>query len=140
MIAIIRITGQINLTERAKETLSRLRLRKKYKCVVVREKPETMGMIKKVRNFIAYGKIDKATFVELINKRGKVLDNKKIDAEKIADEFINSKTDKKLSEFGIKPFFSLHPARGGIKSKLHYPRGVLGNHKDKINDLIKRML
>ena len=47
---------------------------------------------------------------------------------------------KKPEEIGIKPFFRLHPARGGIKSKLHYPKGVLGNHKENINKLIERML
>ena len=40
----------------------------------------------------------------------------------------------------LKPFFRLHPPRGGIKSKIHFPKGVLGNNKEKINDLVERML
>ena len=47
---------------------------------------------------------------------------------------------KKYDELGIKPFFRLHPPRGGIRSKVHYPEGVLGNHKEKINELVERML
>ena len=48
---------------------------------------------------------------------------------------------KKLKEIGLKPFFRLHPPRGGLKSsKKQFPRGVLGNHKQEINKLIEKML
>jgi len=141
MIAIIRIRGQVEISGEVKETLNRLRLRKKYSCIIVKEKPEIAGMLKRIENFVAYGNIDKKMLVELIEKRGKAIDkSKKIDAEKIASEFIEAKTDKKFSKLGIKDFFSLHPPRKGIKSKLHYPKGVLGNHKDKISELLRRML
>ncbi len=140
MIAIIRISGIINVDWDVAETLDRLRLRRKYACVVVREKPEIKGMLKKIENFVAYGKIDKATFIELIKKRGQALQKGKIDAESTATGFLEGKTEKKLSELGIKDFFRLHPPRGGIKSKVHYPKGILGNNKEKINDLIMRML
>ena len=48
----------------------------------------------------------------------------------------------KQTEKKSKTFFKLHPPRGGIDSKKHFgvDRGVLGDNKDKINDLIKRML
>ena len=45
-----------------------------------------------------------------------------------------------MSEFNIKPFFRLPPPRGGINSKERFPKGVLGNHREKINELIRRML
>jgi len=142
MIVIIRISGMVEIPKDEKETLFRMRLRKKYCCILMSEKPENLGMIKLARNFIAFGKIDKETLIELIKVRGKAIGNKKIkiDADKIASELLESKTEKKLSDFGLKPFFSLHPPRGGIDSKLHYPRGVLGDNKEKINDLIRRML
>ena len=104
-------------------------------------------MLKKTENFVAYGSIDKEMLVKLIEKRGKLIksidtknkkENKtKIDASKIASGFIEG---KKLEEFGLKPFFRLHPPRGGIKSKVHFPKGVLGNHGEKISKLIERML
>ena len=139
MIAIIRISGLVDMDEDEEETLFRLRLRRKYACVVLREKPELIGMLKKVNNFVAYGKIDKEMLAELINKRGQVLKGK-VDSEAIAKEFFDGKTEKKLSELGIKDFFRLHPPRKGIKSKIHYPKGVLGNHGEKIKELIRRML
>ncbi len=112
-IAIIRITGEIGLRKDVVETLNRLKLRKKYSCVVL-ENPtkEQLGMVKKVRDFVAFGDIDEKTYKKLVEKR----------------------------ETKIKNFFRLHPPRGGIKTKLHFPKGVLGNHKEKINKLIERML
>jgi large subunit ribosomal protein L30 len=113
VIAVIRITGQINLSTDIVETFQRLKLKKKYTCIVVEKMTDTQkGMIEKVKNFIAYGEINKETYDKLVEKRGQKEKN----------------------------IFRLHPARGGINTKKHFPKGVLGNHKDKINDLIMRML
>lgn len=118
MIAIIRIKGQVGLKREINETLDRLRLRRKYACVVF-ENPtkEQLGMIKKVKDFVAYGEIDADTYKELKEKRGKKVGGK------------------------LKPFFRLHPPRGGIESKKHFGvgKGVLGNNK-KMNELVRRML
>lgn len=142
MIAIIRISGIPEMPIKAKTSLDRMRLRKKFTCVLMHETPEELGMIRQVENFTAYGKIDRETLVELLKARGKLAGGKsgKIDAEKIASELLESKTEKNISDFGLKPFFALHPPRGGIDSKTHFPKGVLGNHKEKINELIRRML
>lgn len=140
MKAIIRIKGIIGISKNIEEALYRLRLRKKFTCVVLREKPELNGILKKIRNFVAFGDISKEVFIKLIEKRGKKIkkDVKIKKPEEIVQEF--SEKEKKLEEFNIKPFFRLHPPRKGIKSKLHFPKGVLGNHKEKINELIERML
>lgn len=113
MICIIRIKGRVGIERRVEETLSRLRLRKKYSCVII-EKPtkEQKGMIKKVKDFVAYGEISKDMHKKIEEKR---------------------KTK-------IKNFFRLHPPRKGINSKRHFPKGVLGDHGEKINDLVERML
>ncbi len=137
MKVLIRITGMVNMTEDAENNLSRLRLRRKYVCTIIEETREIKGMIQKARNFIAYGEIDKPTLIELIKLRGKSLNNKKIDAEKVAEMILKNKS---FDNAEIKPFFRLHPPRKGINSKEHFPRGVLGDNKEKINKLIRRML
>ena len=120
MICVIRIAGETGLNYKVKETLNRLRIRKKYSCIVL-EKPnaQQLGMIKMVSDFVAYGDINESTYKELIEKRGKKVNGK------------------------LKPFFRLHPPRKGIDSKKHFGesnKGVLGNNKEKINDLVLRML
>ncbi|MFA6023196.1 MAG: uL30 family ribosomal protein [Candidatus Pacearchaeota archaeon] len=138
MITLIRIAGQVNRTQDIEETLTRLRLGKKYTCTLVDETPETLGMIRKVRSFISYGKIEKNDLVELITKRGKLIDKtKKIDAEKVAEMILKNKS---FEGTGIKPFFGLHPARGGIETRQHYPQGVLGDNKEGFVKLLRRML
>ncbi len=116
MIAAIRIKGQVGIRRNIEETLFRIRLRRKYACVVLEPTKENMGMIKKLRNFISYGEITKETYGELVKKRG-----------------------KKDSEGKLKPFFRLHPPRGGADTKLHYPKGILGENKE-MDKLVGRML
>jgi len=138
MICIIRITGRIGINKDVNETLNRLRLRKKYSCVVISSKKEYLGMIKKVKDFVAFGEISDGAFEKLIETRGQIIDkDKKVDSKKIVSEI---KKGKKYQELNLKPFFRLHPPRKGINAKLHFPRGVLGDHKNKINDLVERML
>jgi len=114
MIAIIRITGQVGLKKEIIETLYRLKIRKKYSCIVLNPTKEQMGMIKKVGDFIAYGEISEEMHKKLVEKR----------------------------KTSTKNFFRLHPPRKGIESKKHFGvgKGVLGNHGEKINELIERML
>ncbi len=141
MMCVIRIRGQVGLRKDIKETLHRLRLRRKYACIVLpNPTKEQLGMIKKLKDFVAFGKINKETFVKLLEARGQPIDkSKKIDAKKVAEEL---EKGKKYEELNLKPFFRLHPPRGGIDSKKHFGvgKGVLGDNKEKINDLIERML
>ncbi len=136
MIVIIRISGLVEMPGYANEMLHRMRLRKKYTTVLVRESPETLKILQHIRNFVAYGKITPETLELLISKRGKSIDKKKFDVKKIIAEM----EKKDLESLGLKPYFRLHPPRGGIKSKIHFPKGILGDNGDKINDLVRRML
>lgn len=139
MIAAILISGRVDLNRDIKGTLERLRLRKKYACVVFSESKEKMGMLKRVEQYVAYGNLDNETLKELIAKRGKLAGNKPIDGKDI--DAAVEKIGK--GDFGnIKPFFRLHPPIKGFKKKTSflYPRGVLGNHGGKINELIRRMI
>jgi len=138
MILVIRISGLVEIPKEVKETLYRMRLRKKYSAILLNESKETENLLQSVRNFVAYGPINKETLVELVKKRAQPTKKIKIDAEKIAEQI----SKKSYEELGIKPFFRLHPPIGGIDTKLHFPlkKGVLGDNKEKINDLVRRML
>lgn len=138
LIAVVRIHGEVKVKPEIVNTLYRLRLRRKYTCVLINSSNKgLMGMLWRVRQSVAYGDIDKELLIKLLNARGQKTNGKKLNAEEAASELING---KKLEELGIKPFFRLHPPRKGINSKLQYPQGVLGNNKNDINKLIERML
>jgi len=137
MIIAIRISGMVKVTKEVEEALHRIRLRRKYAAVLLKQTAENTKLLKKIRNHISYGEIDKKTLEDLIKQRGQLVKGKKIEADKIVAELGN----KSLSDLGLKPFFRLHPPRGGIESKKHagVGKGVLGENK-KINELVRRML
>lgn len=138
LIVVIRIAGEVKVKPEVKTTLDMMRLRKKYSCVFVNGSNESnMGMLKRVRFSVAYGEIEKETLVKLIEARGKVIGDKKIKASEVSEEILKG---KRLEDLGLKPFFRLHPPRGGIDSKIQYPKGVLGNNHKDINKLLTRML
>lgn len=116
-IVVLRIKGQIDLPPDIRKTFEELKLRKKFSCRILEDKPEILGMVKKVQDYVAYGPIDEKTLNELITKRGNP--NQK-DTEQV---------------------FHLHPPRGGFKksTKLMWPKGILGKN-EKINELILKML
>jgi len=143
MIAVIRIAGLVKVRGTVNDTLDRMRLRRKFTCVLIDENSaDMMGMVIKTRDCIAYGKVSEEVIEKLLKARGEKIGDSKAkisdaEAKKIAKEVL---AGKKLEDLGVKPFFRLHPARGGIDSKKYYPKGVLGSHGDKINELIERML
>ena len=141
MIIAIRISGMVDVPEEIEETLYRIRLRRKYSCVLMEDNAINRKLLKSVRNYVAYGEVRIGTLIKLIELRGQRLAEKKemkIDAKEIASQL----EKRKLEELGLKPFFRLHPPRKGIESKRHFGvgKGVLGNNKEKINELLERML
>jgi len=138
IICIIRIRGRVGLKKEIAETLYRLRLRRKYSCVVINSNEKNLSLTKKIKDFVAFGEINDKTFEKLVKSRGQLIDKtKKIEVKKVCEEL---KKGKKYKELNLKPFFRLHPPRGGINSKIHFPKGILGNNKEKINELVVRML
>ncbi len=117
--AVIRISGQVNINVDIKETLNRLKMMKKLTCIFVDEQDAVkMGMVESVRDFVAYGVVDKKLMDEVIAKRGKM---------DIAGKY--------------RGFCTMHPPIGGFKKSTQksYPRGVLGKHED-ISKLLSRMI
>jgi len=138
LLVVIRISGMVKIKSEIVNTLDRMRLRRKYACVLMDgSNRDIKGMLDKVKHYVAYGEISKDVLVKLIEARAVSLEKKDIDSDKVANDLIGG---KKLKDLGLKPFFRLHPPRKGIKSKLQYPKGVLGNNKSKINELVERML
>ncbi len=118
MLAVIRIRGSVKVRKEIKDTLKMLRLNRVNHCVILEETPQNIGMVKKVQNYVTYGKIDDKVLKKLIEKRGKIKDIKQ-----------------------IKQVFRLNPPRKGFKStRLPYPKGDLGDRKEKINELLERMI
>ncbi len=123
LAAVILVRGLTGIRKDIRETLEMMRLLRKNCCVVLEKTPQNTGMIKKVKDYITWGDLNEETLKLLIDKRGE-----------------KSPKDGKKT----KPFFRLHPPRGGFERKgikAPFSRGgVLGYRGDRINDLVKRMI
>lgn len=142
MKAVIRISGFVKIRGNVQETLYRMRLRRKYTLVLLPATKETKHLLDSVRNFVAYGDIDSDTLALLLQKRGQPLDGKPLKKDFDFATAAAQLDKKSLEELEFKPFFRLHPPRGGIDARLHFgvKKGVLGENKEKVNGLIRRML
>lgn len=142
MIAVIRIRGTVGVKKDIKETMKLLKLSKPNHCMIMPETETYLGMIKKVKDYIAYGKIDDKTLKSLIEKRGQYSNKKPIN-EKDIEKVTKQVKEGKIKESKIKNLFRLHPPLKGFKrstKKGFNQKGILGNNKEKINELIIKML
>jgi large subunit ribosomal protein L30 len=152
LITIIKIRGSVGIKTPIKDTLLKLRLSENNHCVVFKDSKVLQGMLFKVKDYITYGIIDKETLKTLITKRGRLIGNKRVTEEflkeknitidKLVDLFIED--PKKVYSLGIKNVFRLSPPSKGFERKgIKTPftlGGALGDRKDKINDLLKKMM
>ncbi len=141
MYAAIRIRGSIGLKKELKDTLKMLRLNRKMHCALVKDDEVMRGMLQKAKDYITWGNIDDETLKLLLHKRGRKKGNKRITKEEAEVLFDKIKAEKKMV-FDIKPVFRLSPPSKGFRGsiKQHYPRGELGNRREKINELLKKMI
>ena len=120
-IAVILIRGLVGIRHDIKNALFTLNLRRNHACSIIKDTKSNRAILQKTKDYIAFGEISEETLAELIKKRG-----------------------KKDTKGNLKKFFSLHPPRGGFERKgIKKPfnlGGVLGDRKEKINNLINKML
>jgi large subunit ribosomal protein L30 len=152
----VRIRGAPGMKRIILDTLKMLRMHKVNHGVLIWGDLSYMGMLKKCKDYIAYGEIDEKALLRLLRARGKVEGNKPL-----TDEHIKNLTKyKNLKEFSkgllsgeiqyrtqdvnkIKPVFRLHPPRKGHRGtiKKHYKEGgTLGYVDQFINELIHKMI
>jgi large subunit ribosomal protein L30 len=148
---VVRIKGTVNIPAWAKMTLDGLNLDRRFRATVVPESPEYLGMLKRVKDIVAWTKADTGIVKELLEKRGrktgyKPLTNADLPKEyKSIDDFAAAIAENKVSMSkieGIKPWFALGPPKGGFrrKTKTQYTQhGVLGDDSELV-EIVKRML
>jgi len=149
MFAVVRLRGEVNTRPEIRDTLDMLRISRINHCVVVKEDPHFRGMIQKVKDYVAWGKIDEETLAMLLERRGRLSGNRRLTEQFLKEKgyasvkelavAVNTGTVN-LKDLGIKPVFRLHPARKGLKSTKKTARqgGDLGLRED-IADLIVKM-
>lgn len=152
MYFVVQVRGVVNTRKEIKDTLKMLRLHHVNHCVIIPDTPAYTGMIRKVKDYVAYGEATPEILATLLKTRGRLTGN-----EKLTDEYIreNSKYEgieslagaicsgeAQLSDIpGLKPVLRLHPPRKGYRSikRTFQQGGALGNYGDEIGNLLYRM-
>lgn len=137
-LAVVRIRGITGIKKDIKDTLKMLCLYHNNYCVVLNS--NMLGMIRKVKDYVTWGEIDDETYRLLVEKRGEEFKGRITDSKKK----INYKKFIVINNKKYKKYFRLSPPRGGFERKgIKTPftkSGALGYRKEKINDLIKKMV
>ncbi len=148
---VIRIRGIVNIPNWAEKTLENLNLRKKFNATLVTENNQTLGMLRKVKDIVAWKSVDEFLIKELLEKRGRKkgfhpLKNSNLPSNyKSIDDLANAihRNNISLSELeDLKPWFALNPPKGGFKRKTktqYTQKGILGENNELI-DLVRRMI
>lgn len=154
MYAIIKLRGSVGIRPEIKHTLELLRLHRVNHCVVVEENAYYKGMIKKVKDYIAWGEISEDMLEVMFRERGRLEGGKRLTEEylrentpfdsikELAHVLYEGKAKvKDLTKNKLKPIFRLHPPRKGHKGIKRSVKqgGELGYHSDKINELLYKM-
>jgi large subunit ribosomal protein L30 len=148
---VVRIRGTVNIPHWANNTLDNLNLGKRFRATLIPENQESLGMLRKVKEMVAWTSADATIIKELLEKRGKKTGFKPItnsdlpEGYNTIEELASAIADNKiaLSKIrSIKPWFALNSPRGGFKrkTKTQYSQdGILGEDKG-LTDIVKRML
>lgn len=147
---IIQVRSSIDARSDIEDTLEMLNLGGVNNFTLVPETKPYKGMVKKVKDYTAYGEPSAETLQLLLKKRAESINGDNID-EKFAEEkgydslkelaqnLIEEKTT--LQEEQIYPKIRLHPPRKGYSEikKTYDQGGVLGYHGENIDKLLYRM-
>ncbi len=151
MFAVIRLTGNVGVNKKIKDTLKMLGLKAANNCTVLPETPSYKGMIDKVKDYVTYGTISLEALTAMLEKRGRIEGDKKLtgevlksmggykDVKELANAIFEGKL--KMNDTKLKRTFRLRPPKHGFKStRKQYPKGDLGNRKEAISELIEKMV
>lgn len=148
---VVRIKGTVNIPHWAQTTLDGLNLDKRFRATIVPESPEYLGMLRRVKEVVAWTKADTGIVKELLEKRGRKAGHKPITKSDIPkeyrsiDELASAIAENKVAISkieGLKPWFALNPPRGGFKrkTKTQYAQGGVLGEDGELAEMVKRML
>lgn len=154
-IAAVRIRGRTHVKREIEDTLRFMGLTRKNYCAILPDDETSKAMIFKAKDYITWGPVVEKTLESLIRERGRIAADKRVndqyvkanskhpDMKSLAQSI--AKGEAKVKDVkGLKTVFRLNPPKKGFEregiKKPFTVGGALGDRKDKINDLIMRMI
>ena len=148
---VVRMRGTVNVPYWANTTLQSLNLVKKFRATIVPESDEYSGMLDRIRQLVAWCRVDNETVKDLLDKKGRKTASQPLKKTDLPKEY--DSLDKLASDIandavifsrlnGIKPWFALNPPRGGFKKsiKKQVPQNGMLGENNLLIDLVKKMM
>ena len=155
-IIAVRLRGGAGVTTDVEATLNMLHLPRKYNAVLMYNKPDVLGMLKKTKDYITWGEADGEVLSLLLSERSRPHGAGELTTKHLKERLQIPSIPRlvemieraevplgKLYDAGIPPVFCLHPPKGGFKRSLKRPLtdgGELGYRGTEITSLISRMI
>jgi large subunit ribosomal protein L30 len=152
-IVVVRVRGTVSAQREATDTLKLLHLEHTNHAVLIDNRAAYKGMLQRVQSYATWGEASKETVAAMLQKRGRLMGDKKLTEEyaqkvgfkslaDLAEAVATCKVEfSKLPE--IKPLFKLHPPTKGYKGKTKKSfkaGGEAGYRGEAINALVQRMI
>jgi len=152
LLLVVNLHGAINSSAPVRKSLTELWVAKKFSASVVTDDAQTVGMLRRCKDYVAWCPIEAGLLTDLLKKRGMVSATRSLDQESLKamgykkHEDLAAKMLKdqvRLSGVGgMLPYFRLAPPKGGFKISMRRQsteRGVLGKNP-KLDTIVKRMI
>ncbi|MCE2497690.1 MAG: 50S ribosomal protein L30 [Nitrosopumilaceae archaeon] len=149
---VVRIRGQADVPYWAVHTMSLLKLERKYRATILPAKENTLGMLSKIKHYVAWTRLDAELAQEIIEKKARKSGYRRITQEDIKGLGFDgtkqmaeslSRGSSALSKLKpLKPWFALAPPKHGFRrstKRLAGQKGVLGNN-DELGEIVRRMM
>jgi len=152
-IVVVKIRGLVSAQRETRETLQFLHLLHTNHAVLIDSRAAYKGMLQRVNSYVTWGEPTKETVALMLQKRGRIAGDKKLNDEylqktgyksidDLAEAIVTCKTQyQKMPD--IEPRFKLHPPSKGYKGKTKRgfkAGGEAGYRGSAINELVKRMV
>ena len=151
-ILVVNMRGTANIPHPVKKTLHQLKVLRRYSATLVPDTASYRGMLQRTANHLSWSEIDQKFLTKLLEKRGRKVGDlpiQKSDLKSFGYKTMHTMTKEltqgkiKLSDIKtLKPYFRLHPPRGGLKRSIRRAftdGGILGENPDLLK-IVDRML
>src|SRR5918997_1390919 len=69
---VVRMKGTVNVPYWARITLESLSLNKRFRATIIPENEQTLGMLRKIKEFVSWTSVDAEFIREFIEKKGRI--------------------------------------------------------------------
>ena len=151
----IRLKGSFATPWPLENALNTLRLRRKFNAVLLENTPTTIGMLRRVKDYVTWGIAGTDDIATVLRERGKLSGGMEMTDEVIHDKFGEASirelasaltegriTLRQLQQKGLNPVFRLRPPSGGFDGSGKRPYGSggeLGRRQTPLSALLSRM-